>query len=254
MTTGTLEITGTAAGTPQLQWAAESNARTGTSSGWLHSVVYMSQPFCVQALGASQAFWDSMTGSWELIRLSQRTPWRAIIGSDLVRDDWIELFAHQIAPTAEVPIGDAEMLGRVRHYFSLNTTELAAVLGVGRPTVYAWMQGGPIRPGNRERLAAVYRIARSWWQRNKQPLGSLLQLKGVNGRSVLDLLSADPIDTVELEPYFKVASQRIQRATQERNKGVQPLSVLAKRLGIPPVPDAVRERTLRTLGQRGRKI
>lgn len=246
----TLEITGTTCGTPRGQWAAEANASTGTGrmAVW-HSCVFVDPP------PESTGLWNALTTYWELARLSRRTPWRTIIGPDFAQGSM--LLTTAVAPAreaaAEIPVSDAEMVGRVKHSLSLNTSELAAVLLVGRPTVYAWMQGGPIRPANRERLTMVYLLAQRWWQRAEQPLGNLLQLTGADGQSALDLLKADPLDETKLEPFFRVAANRLARGAQEKNERAEPYSVFAERHGFVPVPDGVRERTLRQFRDGGRR-
>jgi hypothetical protein len=250
----TLEITGTTYGTPRIQWAAEENAGTSTGRGIAPSYVYLEQ-LRPDVFGASVDLWSAFTKCWELVRLSQRTPWRVIIAPEFTQGNvhLATLVAPRDSAGIEAPIGDVEMLGRVRHCFSLNTSELAAVLNVGRPTVYAWMQGGPIRPGNQERLAAVYRIAQNWWKRAGQPLGSFLQLKGADGQSVLDLLKAELLDEAKLEPYFKVAAHRLERAAKGKDERAEPYSAIAQQQGFAPVPDGVRDRALRQLNQGGRK-
>ncbi|MDD3179481.1 MAG: hypothetical protein PHQ04_03935 [Opitutaceae bacterium] len=252
----TLEITGTTCGTPRLQWAAEANAGTSTGRGVVQSCVYMEQPAAEgEFFGASLGFWAALTNYWELVRLSRRTPWRTIIGPELAQGSVYlsTLVAPYHGAAMAAPVGDVEMLGRVKHYLSLNMSELAAVLNVGRPTVYAWMQGGPIRPGNRERLAAVYHVAQDWWKRAGQPLGSFLHLQRADGQSMLDLLKADPVDAAKLEPFLKVATHRLERAAQEKNVRAASYDVLAKRHGFAPVPEGVRDCTLRQFGQGGKK-
>lgn len=249
----TLEITGTTFGTPRPQWAAETNAGTGTSGGTIQSCVYLRPSTDDGTPDTSLGLWSALTNHWELVRLSRRTPWSAIIGPGFTQGSvWATVVMPHAVTTPEAPIGYIETLGRVKHYLSLNTSELAAVLGVGRPTVYAWMQGGPMRPTNRERLALVYGIATKWWNRSKQPLGSFLQLKGANGQSVFDLLKADVVDEAALEPFFKVAAHRIERAAQEKGKRAESYQVLAERHGFAPVPEGIRDRTLRQFNQ-GRK-
>jgi hypothetical protein len=115
------------------------------------------------------------------------------------------------------------------------------------------MQGGPIRPSNRERLTIVFGIAQNWWRRAGHPLGEFLQLKEADGQSLLDLLKSDPIDESKLEPFFKVAAHRIERAAEEKNQRAESYTVLAKRHGFAPVPTDVRERALRQFREGGKR-
>ncbi len=89
-----------------------------------------------------------------------------------------------------------EKVSAIRHYLSLNMTELAAVLNVGRPTVYAWATA-PAAPKSkhRDRVDAIYELARCWRSQSSTPMGSLVRELLPGGKTMVDLLSADELSS-----------------------------------------------------------
>lgn len=91
------------------------------------------------------------------------------------------------------PVGVPAMLMTIQHWLSLNITQLARVLRVERPTIYAWMaeQSSP-QMANLQRVNAVYRLAMVWSRLSDDPLGAALR-EPVDDLSVLQLLEAEQI-------------------------------------------------------------
>lgn len=88
-----------------------------------------------------------------------------------------------------------EKVAGIRHYLSLNMTELAAVLNVGRPTVYAWASvSAAVKPKHRYRVDAIYELARYWRSLSSVPMGLLVRESLPGGRSMIDLLSAEDLN------------------------------------------------------------
>lgn len=107
-----------------------------------------------------------------------------------------------------------DMLGFIRANLSLNITELAAVLKVERPTIYAWLRGDALpQQKNIERLALIYSYAEEWAKHALMPAGDLVRSKNKNGKSIVSELSADIID----ERYVKAQ-------LKERGAKVKPLA------------------------------
>ncbi len=102
-----------------------------------------------------------------------------------------------MAAPFEVATGDvsvrsaAEQLEFIRHYFSLSVSDLARVVGVKRPTIYAWLQNGLPRRESLERLAMLERVAAHWKSIADRPLGALARLAiGVKGETFVGLLES----------------------------------------------------------------
>jgi len=95
----------------------------------------------------------------------------------------------------EVFLTTKEKIAGIRHYLSLNMTELAAVLNVGRPTAYAWASASAaLRPKHRDRVDAIYELARNWRIVSSAPMGLLVRESLAGGKTMIDLLSAEDLD------------------------------------------------------------
>lgn len=89
----------------------------------------------------------------------------------------------------------AETVARIRSAFSLRMTELAAILRVERPTVYAWVRGdsSPLAH-NYERLSEIAQIV-GWWRAIGGPaLGNAVRQATPGQESLVTMLSKDDFD------------------------------------------------------------
>jgi DNA-binding XRE family transcriptional regulator len=85
-----------------------------------------------------------------------------------------------------------EKIAGIKHYLSLNMSDLATVLNVARPTVYQWERGpGALRSKHRLRIDAVYKAARAWRALSSAPMGAFVREPLAEGRNMLELLSGD---------------------------------------------------------------
>lgn len=99
------------------------------------------------------------------------------------------------APTPSVAYSISEMLAVARANLSLSIVELAEVLGVERPTVYAWMANRwEPKEHNRQRLRRLFDVARHWSRVATSPLGPRLRHRDEQGVSVLSLLQTGHFD------------------------------------------------------------
>lgn len=105
---------------------------------------------------------------------------------------WRAITAPFEVTTTDVSIRSAaEQLAVIRHYLSLSVSDLARVVGVQRPTIYAWLQNGAPRRESLERLAMLERIAAHWKSIADRPLGSLARLAiGLKGETFVTLLES----------------------------------------------------------------
>jgi transcriptional regulator with XRE-family HTH domain len=85
----------------------------------------------------------------------------------------------------------ASMLTRIRSRLSFTIVETAAVLGVERPTIYAWLSGrAQPQPRNRDRIERLFELSDEWAGLTNRPLGDLVRARGETGLSLVDLLEA----------------------------------------------------------------
>jgi len=99
--------------------------------------------------------------------------------------------------------------------FGLSKSDLAKILGITRPALYAWLDGKS-EPNivNIKRLHAIYDIIKSWPDAQKQPLfhAYIERPIGGNSHSLIELLSAPSIDAEEVRSIIRT----IQLMTAER--------------------------------------
>jgi hypothetical protein len=153
-------------------------------------------------------------------------------------------------PVAEaVPLYDTpERISFIRSMLSLQVKELAAVLLVERPSVYAWMAGtAQPQQRNRRRIEAIWSVAREWQRMSRLPLGSLRNVPGESGRSIIELLMADEIDTAKVVELLRAAISKLGADQEERLQGLD-LRERARRKGmvIATPPNAQRKIDIRT--------
>lgn len=109
---------------------------------------------------------------------------------------WID-YAPYSAPASRLPVSlprsASSKLARVRANLSLQVAELARVLEVERPTIYAWMRDESIalRAENAERLDRLEEVALTWERLSELPIGSLVRKRGDSGESVVSLLEQE---------------------------------------------------------------
>ena len=138
----------------------------------------------------------------------------------------------------------SERLAQIRHYLSLNATELAQILRVERPTVYAWLsdRAWP-QAANLQRLVRIHKLARSWRAISSRPLGTLVREPIDAGQSLVDLMSEEHLDEGEIRrrlfPDFKRRIDQEQEARRGRRRGI---AEAAQRHGFPELPRRVRQR------------
>ena len=130
----------------------------------------------------------------------------------------------QTIGTAASIVSPAEMVKTVRGTFMLNISDSAQALKVSRPTVYQWDSLSDIEQirahKDRDRLKQLYRLAQSWTQRG-QLLGRWLHETLSNGKSVLDLLSEEHIDEVELfSAHRQLLANRSRLLTAEHERSM----------------------------------
>lgn len=105
---------------------------------------------------------------------------------------WRAITAPFEVTTVDVSVRSAaEQLEFIRHYLSLSVSDLARIVGVRRPAIYAWLQNGVPRRESLERLAMLERVAAHWNSIADRPLGPLARLAiGETGETFISLLES----------------------------------------------------------------
>ncbi len=100
--------------------------------------------------------------------------------------------------------------------FGLSKSDLAKILGITRPALYAWLDGkSEPNVENIKRLKAMYDIIKEWPDTRKQPLFHAYIERPVAGntQSLIEMLSASSIEVEKVRTIICV----IQSMTSERD-------------------------------------
>lgn len=126
----------------------------------------------------------------------------------------------------------SEIVNAIRSAFGLSVTDLAAVLGVERPTIYSWLkdQSTPT-PARLRRLGLVLRIADNWVAETG---GSVAPSLGGYTKAGVSLLEALKEPTLwEAEILIALSAQATSAASKARRSR---LGALARERGLEVVP------------------
>lgn len=131
----------------------------------------------------------------------------------------------KVSVSLEVPMTAAEQLAYVRSVLGVSITDLAELLEVARPTVYAWMQGTEPRDEHLERIQRLERQARDIEAYGMAGLGRLLKRPLSGGQTLLGLIMSDqPVDGAMAELHAVARQEEWQRSVR---KGAQTAATTA---------------------------
>jgi hypothetical protein len=113
----------------------------------------------------------------------------------------------------------AEHVANIRDVFAINMSDLASVLGVTRPTVYAWLSG---QEPKGEAVIIIQRLSHAadkFSQANIIRLDKLVHRPILNGRSLLDILKSNEDPIVALTSLKAIADKEAQTRREPRGAG-----------------------------------
>lgn len=108
----------------------------------------------------------------------------------------------------------SEHIANIRDVFAINMSDLASVLGVTRPTVYAWLGGQEPKGEAIVRIQQLSHVADKFSQENISRLDKLVHRPILNGRSLLDILKTG-VDPIEALPIIKSVADKEARVRRE---------------------------------------
>jgi transcriptional regulator with XRE-family HTH domain len=94
----------------------------------------------------------------------------------------------------------------------MTVSDLAAVVGVSRPTIHSWIRGEVAVPqdeGTARRLRALYELEMAWRRSSPVPVGQLLRVSVDGGTSLLDLLAQNSSNRAEIERALDAIHTRL---------------------------------------------
>ena len=146
----------------------------------------------------------------------------------IVREEPVEETAQ-----APDPVATSDRVLLIRRWLSLSVAETARVLGVRRPTVYAWERGEVPAQKNAIRLRVLFELANHWRSLSEEPVGALRrELVATDGKSLVALLSERRLRA----DAIKAAMTNL-LSLQRQELAARPLSgpELAQRFGFRPL-------------------
>jgi DNA-binding transcriptional regulator YiaG len=112
----------------------------------------------------------------------------------------------------------AEHVRNIRDVFAINMSDLASVLWVTRPTVYAWLEGQEPKGEAVIRIQQLSHAADKFNQANIARLDKLVHRPILNGRCLLDILKTDEDPVKALATLKEIADQEAR--TRRERKGI----------------------------------
>jgi hypothetical protein len=113
----------------------------------------------------------------------------------------------------------AEHVANIRDVFAVNMSDLASVLGVTRPTVYAWLAGQEPKGEAVIRIQQLSCAADKFNQANIIRLDKLVHRPILNGRSLLDMLKTDEDPVAALATLKVIADKEAQTRREPKGAG-----------------------------------
>ena len=128
-------------------------------------------------------------------------------------------FAARFHHIPTLPVAD--QVRELQTALSINKSELARVLGVSRPTVYDWLDGGQPNADNVSRIRTLRRLLRESGVSSAEPLFPRFVRSAVEpgGQSLLDVLVEETIDEAAVRSAVeraKALGDDIHRRRKER--------------------------------------
>jgi transcriptional regulator with XRE-family HTH domain len=111
----------------------------------------------------------------------------------------------------------ADLVANIRDGFAISMSDLAAVLGVSRPTAYAWLEGQEPKQEAMMRIQGLSRAADEFSHANITRLDKLVHRPILDGRSLLDLLKADEDPLLALSKLREIGEK--ESLTRRESKG-----------------------------------
>ncbi|MEK6750083.1 MAG: hypothetical protein AABY83_12900 [Pseudomonadota bacterium] len=141
--------------------------------------------------------------------------------------------------TTESLLTPAEQIRYIQLAFGINNTILASILEVERQTLLNWTKvSNPpkLQTRTKNRLLLISDIARQWRQRCTRPPRNLATSYYFQGRTLIDILSAEQIDEIALQSIMDALSKKINDTLARRDSRIR--SIMAP-------PDTDDDRILR---------
>ncbi|WP_228024691.1 hypothetical protein [cf. Phormidesmis sp. LEGE 11477] len=129
---------------------------------------------------------------------------------------------HVEEPRPEVKtdvMSPAKHVANIRDVFSISMSDLASILGVTRPTTYAWLEGQEPKRESVKRIQYLSDVANKFSQANILRLDKLVSRPILNGRSLIDILRTDEDPLKALDALAVLAEKEAQTRRKLKSGG-----------------------------------
>ena len=113
----------------------------------------------------------------------------------------------------------AEHVANIRDVFGLNMSDLASLLGVTRPTAYAWLEGQEPKAEATKRIQQLSCTADEIKKMNLSRLDKLVHRPILDGRSLFDLLKSDEEPLTAIVALKSLAAKEAQIRREPKGSG-----------------------------------
>jgi hypothetical protein len=130
----------------------------------------------------------------------------------------------------------AEHIANIRDVFEIGMSDLAAILGITRPTAYAWLKGDePKKPEAVARIQHLSRIAGRVKAMNIQRMDKLIHRPILNGESLFDLLKTDKDLSALLTSLQEISAKEAKTRLEPKSSGkhLRSLDEVSSESGMP---------------------
>jgi hypothetical protein len=141
-----------------------------------------------------------------------------------------KLKSRQIESTLSIP----KLIAGIRASLSLQIKEIAEMLQVERPTIYAWIKDkSKPHKQNRERLNQLYYLAKQWDNISNNPIGKAIHDIVYDGRSLFDYLKESNIQKgIVLSCFAAIKHAAVESAQRNNGQIKKSVAELAREHGI----------------------
>jgi hypothetical protein len=131
----------------------------------------------------------------------------------------------------------AEHVANIRDGFAISMSDLAVILGITRPTAYAWLKGDEPKPEAVPRIQRLSSIADRVKRMNFDRMDKLIHRPILNGESLFDLLKTDQDPSTLLDSLKEVSEKEAKTRQESKSSGKhrRSLDEISSEFGVPIV-------------------
>jgi transcriptional regulator with XRE-family HTH domain len=129
----------------------------------------------------------------------------------------------------------AEHVANIRDVFGVSMSDLAVILGVTRPTAYAWLEGNEPKQESITRIRQLSSIADRVKVMNIKRMDKLIHRKILNGESLFELLKTDRDPAILIQSLKEISEKEARTRQESKSSGKhrRSLDEISSESGVP---------------------